>query len=453
MAAQDFIGPEPTAIDEHRPDVANWIRTGGADRDDEKLVAELRDLFAVSPEEQIEALDLAADVRRARNGNEPAPASIAPFAGLSHADVLGLELDDGRHLVDDLVEAGVVGVIAGLPETHKSWLAQAIAFAVAQGEGEILGCKVSVQGPVGYVWQDDSRRNEINRVQTFARQRDTPADLPLRWFLNEGLALPADLPRLRATVEHHGLILVVLDSFYNVATASDLKDREAGQLVANLKAQVCDTTGCTILIVDHMAWATDSNRSRLRAYGDVFKGAATRFGIYIDAEHKKLWVEARGNNIAGFKRAPAYWDADTLELRLVDTTAKEEDAAVLDAAVLEWLVENPGRHSTSAVRTAISKRAEVVDEALERLLARDEVQSSSRDGGTWSGKRGSPRYWNANNHAETTSSLFDGTTPDEDAARVIDEQSSSRRPTPFRGDELGSDEVERLATEAREMGL
>src|SRR5205814_3165560 len=127
------------------------------------------------------------------------------------------------------------------------------------------------------------------------------------WFLNEGLELPRDLERLRATIERFGLRLAVLDSFYNVALV-DLKEREAGKVVAALKAQVCDPTGCTVLIVDHMPWATDNNRLRLRSYGDVFKGAAARFGIYIAAEGQKLSVEARGNTIRGFKRTPAYWD-------------------------------------------------------------------------------------------------------------------------------------------------
>src|SRR5207245_561014 len=123
-----------------------------------------------------------------------------------------------------------------------------------------------------------------------------------------GLELPRDLDRLRATIEQHGFVLVVLDSFYNIASG-DLRDRDAGLIVAAIKNEVCDKTGCTVLIVDHMPWATDSNRSRLRTYGDVFKGAATRFGIYIDADGKKLYVEARGNNVKGFKKTPAYWDA------------------------------------------------------------------------------------------------------------------------------------------------
>src|SRR5207302_1905673 len=84
-------------------------------------------------------------------------------------------------------QAATAGTIAGVPETHKSFLAQAIAVAVARGEGEILGHPVVDRGSVGYVWQDDSRREEAERVKLYERVHGDGSDLPLRWFLNEGV--------------------------------------------------------------------------------------------------------------------------------------------------------------------------------------------------------------------------------------------------------------------------
>jgi hypothetical protein len=142
--------------------------------------------------------------------------------------------------------------------------------------------------------------------------------------LNVGLQLPRDLVRLRVTIEKHGFLLVVLDSLYNVADPREVDLRhDVGLLFARLKEDVCEPTGCTVLVVDHMPWATDQNRGRLRAYGDVFKAAAARFGIYIDAEGDKLTIEARGNNVRGFRRTPAYWDEKSLELRLVEAADRD----------------------------------------------------------------------------------------------------------------------------------
>jgi hypothetical protein len=133
VAAQDFIGPEPTSIDEHRPDVANWIRNGGADRDDERLRVELLELFDVSDDELIEAFDLAADVRRARNGNGPAAAEnpsalrVVPFADFiaDRAEPIPpLAGEDGESVIP---RAGliVVGGVGGASKT--TWTIDAVA--------------------------------------------------------------------------------------------------------------------------------------------------------------------------------------------------------------------------------------------------------------------------------------------------------------------------------------
>jgi hypothetical protein len=267
------------------------------------------------------------------------PQPPAAFTGLTHAEALAIDLSTlpSTQLVQNLVERGTPGTIAGVPETYKSWLAYAIAVGIASGTGTILGQPVIAQGPVGYWWQDDSERNELERIQLYARVRGTPADLPLHWYLNLGLSLPDDLARLRATIEERGLVLAVLDSFYNIAGGVDLKDRGAGEVVAALKSHVCDTTGCSVLIVDHAPWPTDGNGGQARAYGDVHKGAAVRWGIYLQRKGKAYYVEARGNNHAGIKRTPFTFSNETLELQLVPTTPATDPVEHPD--VLDWLTD------------------------------------------------------------------------------------------------------------------
>lgn len=268
-----------------------------------------------------------------QNGSAPI---VEAFTGLTHAEALALELAPERFLVRDLIPVGAVGTIAGVPETHKSFIAQAAAVRIAAGEGELLGCQVESQASVGYFWQDDSTRSELERIKLFERVHESPDDLAVWWFLNIGVQLPTDIPRLRMTVDEFGLRLIVLDSFYNFAAGLDLKDADAELLVAMLKKEIADPCECTVLIVDHMPWATDTNRGRLRSYGGVFKGAATRFGIYIDANGNKTWIEARGNNIVGFKRTLAEWDHDALEMRLIETPEAVDESEYEDR-ILEAL--------------------------------------------------------------------------------------------------------------------
>jgi hypothetical protein len=226
----------------------------------------------------------------ALNGNA---GNAEPFAGLTNEHVLALTFDDERQLVEDLVEAGVVGVVAGVPETHKSWVAQAIAVGVARGEGEVLGCRIVHHGAVGYFWQDDSRRNEAERVQLYSRRHELAAGLPVTWFLNEGLQLPRDLQRLRATVERDELVLVVLDSFYNVATGADLKDRDAGEIFAALKSDVCDETGCTALVA--------AGRARV---SDILK-STDLFSFEAGPNRSRLWVARDAETHPGHLFAPS----------------------------------------------------------------------------------------------------------------------------------------------------
>lgn len=320
---------------------------------------------------------------------------VEPFVGLSHAEVLQLEFPPERMLVSDLVPIGAVGTIAGVPETFKSWQAQRIAVMVGSGEGEVFGKGVEHSGPVGYFWQDDSTREEAERVKLYDAVRQESSDVDVRWFLNEGLRLPDDMERLCRTINHFHFVLVVLDSFYNVLFGMDLKDEGAERTIAELKTRVCDATGCTVLIVDHMPWATDVNRGRLRSYGGVFKGAATRFGIYIDAVGNKVWVEARGNNIVGFKRTLAEWDADALEMRLIDapTAVSDEEYA---QRILDYLAEN-----TDVPTSDLSGKDKQIKGDNNRLVtARGQLLDEKRLVRRRKHTNHGPYLWNLSSHAD-----------------------------------------------------
>lgn len=312
------------------------------------------------------------------NGNGSQPVASNMFQGLSHSEVLALEFPAERMLVDDLIPIGAVGTIAGVPETYKSWQAQAIAVGVASGSGTVLGKTVTHQGSVGYFWQDDSTREEAERIKLYERTHGPTDELDIRWFLNEGLRLPEHITQLVETVEFYALQLVVLDSFYNILFGGNLKDEEAEQVVSLLKHEIADATGCTVLIVDHMPWATEQNRKRLRAYGGVFKNAATRFGVYIDAAGNKMWAEARGNNIQGFKRTPVEWNPETLSLELIDTK-EHVDEDEYEGRVLEFIGRNPGL-VTSVVDSTVLGATEQIKAARARLVEKQKIEAVKKTG-------------------------------------------------------------------------
>jgi hypothetical protein len=281
--------------------------------------------------------------------------------GITHAEAVAREVAPTSEVVRDLIEAATVGEIAGLPETHKSFLAVEIGCKVASGRGKVLGrFPIVKSGPVGYIWQDDSEANELRRLQAYAHRHGHNGDLPIRWYLNEGLRLPEHIAELRRIVERDLLVLLVLDSLYNIASG-DLKDEAIGGLYELLKREVCNPTGVAILIVDHAPWPTEGNKGQRRSYGTVFKRAAIRWAIHLERIGDTVFAEANGNNITGFKRAAAIWHPDELELRLVETSITEQD---LGARLADFLERNPGA-TTSFIERGVQGKGKQIRDLLE----------------------------------------------------------------------------------------
>jgi hypothetical protein len=252
------------------------------------------------------------------------------------------------------------GRIAALPERYKSWLALEIATRVAAG-GLVLGqFDVLTTGPVGYWWQDDSRENEAARVQAYCRRHDLLGDLPIRWHLNEGLRIPDDLARLRVEIEREKQVLAFLDSYYNFVPGLELKAEESALVLAAVKQEICDQTGCAVAVVDHSPWPTEGNEGQRRGYGSVFKAAVIRWGIYLDRRGETFFIEARGNNLRGLSRTPLVWNVERLELQLVEPEGPAADVA---ERLVEYLRKNRGA-TTTAVRSGVGGRASTVDAIL-----------------------------------------------------------------------------------------
>jgi hypothetical protein len=143
-----------------------------------------------------------------------------------------------------------------------------------------------------------------------------------------------------------------------------LREEEAAAVFAQLQDEVCDPTGAAIGIIDHAPWPTENNRGQRRAYGSVFKAAAIRWGIYLDREEETLYLQAGGNNLAGVRRTPVFWDAERLELHLVEPLSAEAELA---NRVEDFLKRNPGA-STTVIRAGVQGH----DKTIDRALADDE---------------------------------------------------------------------------------
>ncbi len=259
-------------------------------------------------------------------GKTRLPSRVSPpkFKGLSYNEVLSYTPNPRRQLVEELVEAGTLGIIAGPPETFKSFFSIELAHKIATG-GSVLNdtSQVLNTGPVQYWWQDDSEDNMKARVLSYASKHQFQAEPEITWYFNEGLVLPRDMSAFRDAITDSGAVFVVLDSLYQFLPGVDLKDEQVGQIFREIKAEVCDPTGCTVMIVDHTPWpheppswkkAEKGPPPRGRPYGSVFKVAAIRWGIYLQRKGEEVWLESHGNNMRGRPPAVCFFNFETMTM-------------------------------------------------------------------------------------------------------------------------------------------
>lgn len=321
------------------------------------------------------------------------PTARREISPLWWSDALNEQIPEITEYVDGVLEAGVLADIVGLPYLHKTAIALELAVKVARGSGWFLGQhEIVKQAPVAYLWADDSRARELERVQKYSEIHNL-RELPIGLYLNPGLTLPKDLATIKGEIRKHGYRLVIFDSLYNFCPGIDWsKDHAAVTgLYAALK-RICDEIeGLTIVLVDHAAKPSDGNRGRAAghtSFGSIFKAASVRCTIAVEKAEGKLSVSATGNNVRGFERSPAYWNQDELEVRLVDNDDRElaeDEMTELDTTVLDYVKRNPGK-SGSKIATGVKRRKRDVSGSLRRLaeagLAIDDLGSSSMLPGT-----------------------------------------------------------------------
>lgn len=374
--------------------------------------------------------------------NGRGPAAERQLVGLTYAEARHSEIPPTNELVAGLVDAGTVGLVAGLPFARKSWAGMELGHKIAAGRGEVFGrCAVVKGGPVLYVWQDDSLAKELERIQLYARAHDYPDELPLRFLLNEDVRLPDDIAALTEMVEREGAVLVVVDSLYNALSPTvKLRDEEVSVVLAQIKAGLCDRTGATVCLVDHAPWPTEGNRGQRRAYGSVFKTAAVRWSIHLEADAKddtRLHVEASGNNVAGFTRTPARWDDEALEIRLLEAERIDQDELV--ERVVAFVAENPG-----AVTKTVEDRVEGSRSSIRKAL---ELAASNELVAPGPGRRASGRYWYPSDHATLESpgdfaARSGDNSPGRSQSPVVAESPRPRRAGDNSGDYLDGGDLE-----------
>jgi hypothetical protein len=217
-------------------------------------------------------------------------------------------------LVDDLLTADELFLLAAPPRAGKSLLAMTLAKAVATG-GKFMGRPVS-RGGVLYVSCEDSETKTKERQM---RQGWGPG-MPVYWLDKFNLS---ELHYLEEVVENRGIRLVVFDTLSRIRDSNiSESSAEMSQLLEPLQ-EMCKRQRCTGLLVHHTGKVNLNNAGDVDVF-DTIRGSssirATCRGALVlaaDERNYRLVVE----NGWGKLDLQVILDANTLEWRLIGNWA------------------------------------------------------------------------------------------------------------------------------------
>lgn len=285
---------------------------------------------------------------------------------VSNDELLERAPDYTDWLVDDLLTADELFLLAASPRAGKSLMAMTLAKAVAKGE-RFLGRPVS-QGAVLYIRCEDSETKTKEREL----KQGWEAGLPVYWLDKFKLS---ELKHLEELVEELGCRLVVFDTLSRIRdTTISESSAEMSQLLEPVQ-EMCKRQRCTGLLVHHTGKVNLQNAGDVDVF-DTIRGSsairATCRGTLIlaaDERNYRLAVE----NGWGKLDLQILLDANTLEWRLlgnwlgpnVDVNQKDRVLAYLNQ------VASAGIEQISEA-TNLPKRS--LYEVLKRLQCEDLIE-------------------------------------------------------------------------------
>jgi hypothetical protein len=286
------------------------------------------------------------------------PTTQGATDGLTHIRDLLAEPDDTvSWIVDGLLPAGGLSVIAGKPKVGKSTLARAMALRVSRGE-PILGRETQT-GPVLYLGLEDPRRVTRGHFRTLGATADD------NLYIWTGARPDQALTWLEARLAEHDPVLVVVDTLQHLLGIVDLNDY--AKVVPGLTPLLnLARARRAHIMLSHHAGKGD------RAGFDAILGSVGIAGT-VDVS---LLVRRREDNtrtLATQQRTGEDLPESVLTLDAnrephLDGTRAEYDAKQAEDRVLAWLAKQTVRVDRAQVVTGVEGSSEAVIRALYRLV-------------------------------------------------------------------------------------
>ncbi len=312
-------------------------------------------------------------LNQVNQGNRPNQGTQG-FALTPLADLLAEPAEEFGYVVDSLLIAGGVSILAAKPKVGKSTLARNIGLAVARGEP--FFDHPTHQGPVIYLALEE-KRSKV--AEHFALMGAT--DEPI--VIHVGSAPKDALAELTAAIEQHGAVLAIIDPLFKLVRFRDGNDYTEVSGALEPLIALARNSGCHLLCVHHLGKGE-------RDGGDAVLGSTALFGA-VDTLLKMKRSGSAARTIEAIQRygddlpeTVVHLDPQTGIVKAAGDVAvlrlEEAGQAILDALGEETLTEGDIRERAKGNESLLAK-------ALRELVARGLV---TRTGG---GKKNDAYYY------------------------------------------------------------
>lgn len=292
--------------------------------------------------------------------------TIGKTHGITHIRELLEEPDDAvSWIVDGLLPAGGLSVLAGKPKGGKSTLSRGIAVRVSRGE-PILG-RSTTKGPVIYIGLEDPRRVTKSHLRALGARADD--DL----YVFTGTRPVEALAWLEGELTRVDPVLVVVDTLQHLLGVSDLNDYARVVLALGPVLALVRSRRAHILLVHHAGkgertgfdailgstaiLGTVDTAVLLRRREDESRTVATRQREGEDLPESVLFLDARKEPQLG-------------------PTRQDHDAERVGERVLAFLGTQTEPVTRKAVEDGVEGRGEVVRDGLYRKVSDGSVTRS-----------------------------------------------------------------------------
>jgi hypothetical protein len=278
--------------------------------------------------------------------------------------------DESRDfVVEGLLPASSLCLLAAKPKVGKSTLSRHIGQAVATGE-DVLGRKVKT-GPVVYLALEE----KAGEVRDHFRRMELPEDAPLVTVCYPAGDLGLEL--VKEAIERYRPMLVIVDPIFKLVRVSDTSDyAELTNKLEGLLTLARDSSAC-ILALHHARKGVASEQDTDSVLGSTGLAAAVDNLILLGREKGERTIETIQRYGSEMPRTRLQLCEDGRSM--LGHEISIERKAEAEEVVLSFIEANPGCIA-SDLKEKTEMRNQLRTEALQQLMDGEKIRRTGKGG-------------------------------------------------------------------------